>query len=137
MQLEDRLRLRTALTAASCGLLGITSPLAIAAGSDGTQVDSALLYYAEQGRVKVDEATARAEQPLGDDESITVTPTVDVISGASPTGATMSDQPQTFSSVDTTPANTLPLKYFSDRRYAVSLDWALPIDRLTKRRVYT
>ena len=50
MQLEDRLRLRTALTAASCGLLGITSPLAIAAGSDATQVDSALLYYAGQRR---------------------------------------------------------------------------------------
>ena len=133
MQLEGPSCIRTALTAASCGLLGIASPAAIAAGTEATQADTALLYYAEHdGRVKVSEATARVEQPLGEGESVTVTPTVDVITGASPNGATMSDQPQTFSSVDTTPANTLPLKSFSDRRYAISVEWEQPLDRLTK-----
>ncbi len=134
MQLERPSRIRATLTAASYGLLGIASPAAIAAtNSDATQADTALLYYAEHGgRVKVSEATARVTQPMGDGETVTVTPTVDVITGASPNGATMSDQSQTFSSTDTTPANTLPIKSFSDRRYAISLEWEQPLDRLTK-----
>ena len=134
MQLEGSSCVRAALAAASCGLLGIASPSAMAgAADDATQVDTALLYYAEHdGRVKVNEATARLEQPLGDGETVTVTPTVDVITGASPTGATMSDKPQTFTSTDTTPANTLPLKSFSDRRYAITVEWEQPLDRLTR-----
>jgi Protein of unknown function (DUF3570) len=133
MQLKEKPCLRTALAAASCGLLGIASPITAAAdGGDTTQADTALLYYAEHGRVNVTEATARVEQPLGDDETVTVTPTVDVITGASPNGATMSDQPQTFSSADTTPANTLPVKHFYDRRFAIDLEWEQPIDRLTR-----
>ena len=134
MQLEGPSCVRAALAAASCGLLGIASPSAIAgAAGDATQADTALLYYAEHdGRVKVSEATARLEQPLGDGETVTVTPTVDVITGASPTGATISDQPQTFTTTDTTPANTLPLKSFTDRRYAITVEWEQPLDRLTK-----
>ena len=133
MQLEENSCLRTVLATASCGLLGIASPVALAAATDTTQADTALLYYAEQGgRVKVSEATGRFEQPLGDDESLTVTPTVDVITGASPNGATMSDQVQTFGSSEPTPANTLPLKHFFDRRFAVALEWKQPLDRFTK-----
>lgn len=134
MQLEGPSCVRTALAAASCGLLGIASPSATAnTGNDAAQADTALLYYAEDGgRVKVSEATARLNQALGGDETVTVTPTVDVITGASPNGATMTDKPQTFSTADTTPANTLPLKSFSDRRYAITLEWEQPLDRFTK-----
>ena len=113
--------------------MGITSSIAVAdTGNDSTLADTALLYYVEHGRVTVGEATARVSQQLNDDETITVTPTVDIITGASPTGATMSDQTQTFSSVDSTAPYTLPLKSFSDRRYAVSVEWQQPLDRLTK-----
>lgn len=133
MQLEGPLCLRAALAAASCGLLGMASPSARAdSGTEPLQVDSALLYYAEQDRVNVAEATARLKQALGDEQSVTVTPTVDIITGSSPNGATMADTAQTFGGTETTPANTLPLKSFSDRRYAIGLEWEQTLDRLTK-----
>jgi len=130
MQLESRAYLRTALAAASCGLLGI-APHAMADAPEPLQVDSALLYYKEQDRVNVVEATANIKQPLGEGEAVTVTPTVDSITGASPTGATSTDKAQSFGT-DTTPAGKLPLKHFMDHRYAIGLSWEQPLDRLSK-----
>lgn len=131
MQLEDRSNLRAALAAASCGLVGMAAPSVNAGGADPLQVDSALLYYAEKDRVKVSEAAGIFTQPLGENESVTVAPTVDAITGASPTGAIPTNKPQTFGA-DVTPAGTLPLKTFSDRRYAIALSWEQPMDRFTK-----
>jgi hypothetical protein len=129
VQLDDRLRLRSALAAASCGLLGI-APVASADGSDPMQVDGALLYYAEKNRVDVTELAAIATQTLDEGETVSVAPTIDAITGASPTGATSTDKPQTMGN-DTVPANTLPVKHFSDRRYAVAISWQQPLDRMT------
>ena len=135
MQLEKQsLYVRSALAVASYGLLGIALPTA-AASTDATQINSALLYYAEKGRVKVGEATASITQPQDGQETVIVTPTVDVITGASPTGATISDKPQSISNRDTTPANTLPVKRFTDHRYALSVDWDQTIDAVSKMRL--
>ena len=132
MQLDERSSLRSALAAASCGLLGIAPALASADTPDNLQVDSALLYYAEKNRVRVTEFSGIFTQSLGGDETISLSPTIDSITGASPTGATSTDKTQTFGANDTTPANTLPVKHFIDHRFAASLSWQRPIDRLTK-----
>jgi hypothetical protein len=131
MQLADRLTLRRALATASCGLLGIAPAIAGADTSDPLQVDGALLHYQEKDRVSVDELSAIVTQTLGDDETVSVTPTVDSITGASPTGASITDKPQSYGA-DTAAANTLPLKHFWDRRYAVAVSWQQPLDRMTK-----
>jgi len=130
MQLERSPYLRTALAAATCGLLGGAPGLALAA-ADVTQVESAALYYSEKDRVNVEEATAILTLPLGDEETFTVTPTIDAISGASPNGAVPTNKSQVIGST-ITPAGKLPTQTFSDRRYAISGSWQNPIDRTSR-----
>jgi len=130
MQLDDRLR--SSLAAASCGLLGMAPAAVNADSTDPLQMDSALLYYTEKDRVNVTELAAIVTQTLGEDETVSVSPTIDAITGASPTGATSTDKTQTFGANDTAAPNSLPLKHFSDRRYAVAISWQQPLDRLTK-----
>ena len=130
MQLDERTSLRSALAAASCGLLGISPALADTAGN--LQTDGALLYYSEKHRVNVAEFTGLFTQTLDDGDAISLSPTVDSITGASPTGATITDKPQTYGTSDTTPANTLPVKHFTDHRVAVSLSWQHSLNRLTR-----
>jgi len=95
-------------------------------------MESALLFYNEaDNRVSVAEAVASIIKPLGDQETLTFTPEVDIISGASPTGATPTNTLQTIGSV-TTPAGELPLKKFNDQRFAIGLTYAHPLDRLRR-----
>lgn len=134
MQL-DRTPVRYALAAATCGLLGIAPTSALAAvsatTSDPTQVESAALYYSEKDRVTVQAATAIFTVPLGDEELVTITPTVDAISGASPNGAIPTNKPQLIGKT-TTPAGKLPTQQFTDRRYAISGAWQMPINRTSR-----
>ena len=126
--------LRTALAAASCGLLGI-APSAATAAADPAQVDSALLYYSEKDRVSVAEAAAIVTVPLADEETLTVIPIFDSITGASPNGATPTNVAQPFGVTTTTPAGQLPVQQFNDQRYALSLSWQYPIDRMNRSAV--
>jgi hypothetical protein len=123
--------IRAALTAASCALLGV-APGGAYAASDPMGMESALLFYNEaDNRVSVAEAVASIIKPLGDQETLTFTPEVDIISGASPTGATPTNTSQTIGSV-TTPAGELPLQKFNDQRFAIGLTYAHPLDRLRR-----
>lgn len=128
---SEGVALRTALAAATCSLLGIAPSVATAAPPDATQVDSAFLYYNEKDRITVNEAGAMLTVPLGVEETLTVTPVIDTITGASPNGAAPSNVAQTFGGT-TTPAGELPVQHFSDRRYAVSLEWQYPTDRMSR-----
>ena len=68
--------------------------------------------------------------------SLSLDLTVDTLTGASPSGAIASDQPQTFTSPSgrgtyTTPAGEIPLdSSFHDTRFALNASWSQPFARL-------
>jgi len=125
MQLEERPSLRTALAAASCALLGVNP--AQAAVVTAPEVDSAVLYYNETDRIRVAEATAVVSIPMGEERQLSVTPMIDSITGASPTGASPTNKEQALG-VETTPAGGLPLHHFSDLRLAIGVSVDYPLD---------
>lgn len=127
----------TALTAASCALLGTAASPAAAEELERWSIDSALLYYAEDdGRVQDVSATVAATRGFEDDRSLGITLTVDTLTGASASGAIALDRPQTFTSPSgnktyTTPAGEIPLDdTFLDTRYALNVAWTQPLARL-------
>lgn len=142
MQLKKPDSIRSALAAATCGLLAGAHGGAHAADGAVTgkwEVDSAVLLYAEQDRVKAVEPVVRMKKQLTEDESIAFKVVVDALTGASPNGAVPSTVPQTFTSPSgenayTTPANQTPLDPgFHDTRAAFSFEWSRPLG--TQRRI--
>jgi len=122
--------LRVALATASCSLLGLT-PTVLLAGPDSAQVDGAFLYYSEKNRMTVVEAISIFTVPLATDESLTISPTLDVISGASPNGAIPTNKAQALGNT-VTPAGELPTQQIIDIRYGLSLLWTNPNSRLSR-----
>ncbi|HNP02265.1 MAG TPA: DUF3570 domain-containing protein [Agitococcus sp.] len=129
---------RAALAAASCGLLGIATTTAHAedtsADSKKWQVDTAVLYYAEDnGRVTAAEPIVNFKKDYGDERVLNLKVTLDSLTGASPNGATSSSQPQTFTGPSgnktyTTAPNSQPLDgEFKDTRAAVHANWEQPL----------
>lgn len=130
MQLEKRSCVRAALTAATCSLLGVIPGVKAAVSYDPIKTDSALLFYDEKDRVRVIEAGANVVVPTdGDENTLTIRPTIDTISGATPNGASPTDKSQTIGNV-TTAAGKLPLSSFTDRRLSLSLQWSEKLDRM-------
>ena len=80
--------------------------------------------------------TAIATRDFGDDRKLSFDVGVDTLTGASPSGAIASDQPQTFTSPSgrstyTTPAGAVPLdSSFHDTRFALNASWSQPLARL-------
>ncbi|MDX1810371.1 MAG: DUF3570 domain-containing protein, partial [Gammaproteobacteria bacterium] len=130
MQLKKYGSVRAGLATATCSLLGL-APLHTMAASDTGQLESTMLHYSEKDRVYVTETAANLSIPFGDDELITVSPAIDVISGASPNGAIPTNEAQAFGNTQV-PAGKLPLQTFSDKRYALSLQWQYPNGRLSR-----
>lgn len=125
-----------ALTAATCGLLGIAATPAIAAEPEW-DVDSALVYYGESdSRVRDISASASATRNFGDEHKLSLEANVDSLTGASPNGAIAAGGPQTFTSPSgrgtyTTAAGAVPLDdTFHDTRFAASAAWSQPLARL-------
>lgn len=126
--------IRGALTFATCGLLASASGQVNAAGAEVWDVDSAVLFYSEKDRVDVVEPSFAAKKDLGDDASVTLHGTVDVMTGASPNGATTTDAVQTFTAASggktyTVAPDTFPTVEFEDARFALGVDWELPVSR--------
>lgn len=139
LNLKQPQNMRGALAMATCSLLGTTVGSVQAADGDW-QVDTALLYYAESGRVAATEPEITATHDLGDEKSFSVKAVLDGLTGPSSNGAQVQAYPQTF----TTPsgesqykvaAGEVPLdEQFHDTRGALSLNWTTPLDnRLWKR----
>lgn len=129
--------IRGALALATCSLLAPVSSQAVSE-SDPWDIESAVLYYSEKDRVDVVEPAFTAKTELGDDEFITVRGVLDSMTGASPNGATITDQPQTFTGASgqnsySVAANEFPLVSFSDTRVALGVDWDKPINRTSRR----
>ena len=138
------------LAAATCALLGTTSPGTVVAQEIGKwEVDTAGLYYGEVDRVRDLSLSVLAKTQPFEDKYLNLTFTFDTLTGASPNGAAPSASPQYFAtpitltrtsggSVQTgggrflVPAGELPLdSTFKDTRYAGSAHWQQPLGRLT------
>jgi Protein of unknown function (DUF3570) len=129
--------IRGALAFATCGLLAPGTSQAVSE-SDPWDIESAILFYSEKDRVDVVEPAFNAKTEIGDDEYITIRGVLDSMTGASPNGATITDQPQTFTGASgqntyTVDANAFPLVSFSDTRVALGLDWDRPTSRTTRQ----
>lgn len=126
------------LAAATCTLLGTTAATPVQADEDaGWSFNTALLYYGEDNdRVQDASLSLLATRAFIDDRSLTLGLTVDVLTGATPSGAIRQDVAQTFtrpsgSSVYTIPAGELLLDdTFKDTRVALSASWQQPFARL-------
>jgi hypothetical protein len=135
---NNETKIGAALTAATCGLLGIAPSASIAADAQPKwDVESAFLYYGESdGRVKDLSLSAHATRDFGDDRKLGLDLSVDSLTGASPSGAIASDAAQTFTSpsghkIYDTPAGEVPLDdSFLDTRVALNGNWSQPFARL-------
>jgi hypothetical protein len=126
--------LRSRLGAAACLLLAAGLPaMAQAESGTTTQFDATALLYGEQNRANVAEPTARITRRFADGQSLSAQFGFDVITGASPSGASPSGAVQTTTSasgaVTTIPAGQVPLNSFKDGRYAADLEWQKPFLR--------
>ena len=99
-----------------------------------TQLDITTLLYGEQNRAQVFEPLARVTRLFPDGQSLSAQLGLDVISGASPTGALPSGAIQTTTTPsgqsDTIPPGEIPLASFQDQRIGVDGDWVKPLSRL-------
>lgn len=141
MQLKKKHKsIKSALALATTTLLGNVIASAQAADNP-TDIDTAVMFYQETGRVSVVEPVIRMRQDKGNDEFLTLKFVIDTLSGASPNGAIPTSSAQTFSGPSgsasyTTPANTVPLDpNFHDTRYALNAEWEQPAGA-TSRSIY-
>ena len=124
-----------ALAAATCSLLGAGIPAAVDAQEEPEwDFNTSLLYYGEdENRVQDLSVKAIARRMFVDDRFLTLSLTVDSLTGATPSGAIRQDVAQTFTrpsgnAVYTVPAGVLPLDdSFLDTRVAVTANWQQPV----------
>jgi hypothetical protein len=126
--------MRSRLRAATCALLAVAGSAA-ADGGDW-HFDAATLKYSEQGRVSVVEPLFRLKHDFTNGRSLTGKVVFDVITGASPTGATPSDQVQTVTSASGNSQQQtrgiVPVKNFRDHRESLDLEYEQPLARTLK-----
>jgi len=136
--MSEQDNLNATLAAATCALLGtaLAGPVH-AAEAPAWSFDSSLLYYGESDdRVQDISGAIAAKRDFGDARSLNLTLTADTLTGASASGATALDRPQTFTSPSakktyTTPAGDIPLDdTFLDTRFALDASWTQPIASL-------
>lgn len=138
MQLTPPHLIRNSLTVATCSLLSLDAAQAGYFDYESSwDVDAAVLFYSEQNRVDVVEPVLQIKKEIGEGEFVTIKLAFDSISGATPNGATPASTPQTFTSPSgesrsTTAAHQLPLVSFTDARAAASIDWELPLSRISR-----
>ena len=137
-----------ALATATCALLGTSAPAPVVAQEIGEwQFDTAGFYYGEANRIEDFSFRLFARYQSSEDKYLTMTGSIDALTGASPNGAAPSASAQRFSfpvtvtrpsggsstsSGYTAAAGELPVDpNFSDRRFAGSAEWQRPLGRLT------
>lgn len=128
----------SSLAAATCALLGPGTPTTVVAQELAPwDVDTAMLYYAEgDSRVRDASINIIASKELREDGLLGLTLAFDSLTGASPSGAAPSTQPQTFTRPSgnasyTVGAGAIPLDdSFLDTRTALGASWKWPVTRL-------
>jgi Protein of unknown function (DUF3570) len=146
---------RRRLVAASCALLGastarsqdVSDPGAVGRLLEGWQVQSALAYYHEDGRIQAIEPLISAAHDTADGGKLELDFTFDSLSGSSPNGAIPSRSIQTFASPSAKSFATARHTYsiapgrlpadphYSDARVAFGAGWTLPLTRLMRMTV--
>src|SRR6185437_7286205 len=108
------------------------------------QLQSALAYYHEDGRIQAVEPVVSVSRDLADGGKLAFDGTFDALSGSSPNGALASRTPQTFASPSakslssarhlyTAAPGRLPVDpNYSDARFAAGAQWTLPLTRFTR-----
>lgn len=133
--------LRRRLGAAACLLLASGATAAHADGSGVTNtLDATGLIYGEQNRTDVVEPIARITRLYPDGQSLSAQLGIDVMTGASPSGATPSGRIPTDNSVQTVTTasgstssskapdpGATPTVQFHDLRGALDLEWVRPL----------
>src|SRR5689334_5702312 len=144
--------IRGKLGAAACMLLASVAPGVARADGTVTQLDGTLLLYGEQSRTKIAEPTVRVTRIQPGGRSLSGQVVLDVITGATPTGAmppgvvdsTAVQPPDTAPRVQTMTAASggggggggsehapgpgdIPLARFNDTRVALDAEWHEPI----------
>jgi hypothetical protein len=138
MTIKNKHSVAMTLAAATCALLGTAPASPVNAQEDpGWDFNVSLLYYGESDdRVQDASLNLLARRVFVDDKSLSLTLTVDSLTGASASGATPLDVAQTFTSPSgkntyTTAAGEHPLDdTFLDTRYALGASWQQPLGRL-------
>lgn len=137
MDATDKKNLKLALSSATCALLGAV-PTAHAGKLDVWDIDTSVLYYKEaDGRVQAIEPVVELKRNFTDGREAALKFTLDSLTGATPSGATASNVPQTFTSPSgnntyTVQPGEIPLDpSFLDTRIAVNGTWKQPLNRLT------
>ena len=124
MQLK---RARCRLIAASCALLGATaargqdaSSAAADSPSGDWNIDSAIAYYHESGRIKAIEPIVNISKDYGDGNTFGAQLVFDSLSGSTPNGALPSTRPQTFASPSGKSLSAAPTTYTTSSGQLVS-----------------
>lgn len=132
MQLKKKTSIAAALAAATSTLL--TGNVTAQEQDVGWEIDTSVLYYGEQDdRVGDVSFATRVARRWDDGRQFTLGITLDSLTGATPTGAAPSNQPQTFTrpsarSQYTTQAGETPLDdTFKDSRTAGFVSWTQPM----------
>jgi hypothetical protein len=130
-------RIKKSLSSAACALLGTVSA-ARAVDVEGWEVDTSVLYYQEgDGRVSAVEPSVELKKKFKEGKEASLKLTLDALTGATPSGATASNVPQTFTRPSgndsyTVAPGEIPLDdTFRDTRVSVSGMWKQPLNRLT------
>jgi hypothetical protein len=156
VQLEaDTAGLRRRLIAASCALLSAATarseetsvPEKLGRLLENWQIQSAVAYYHEDGRIQAIEPVVSAARETSDGGKIDLNFTFDSLSGSSPNGASPSRAAQTFASPSaksfdaarhtyTVGPGRLPVDpNYSDARAAGGANWTFNLSRLTQATV--
>ena len=137
MQLKNKKpSIRLALAAASCALLAEQS-VVNAAEVENWQIDFGTLFYKEKNRVSILEPILIGTRKFNQEDFVSFKLVNDTISGASPLGASISNEKQMIPAQTSTTASgstsaqadtvvepyAMPLKDFSDKRNSISVDW--------------
>jgi hypothetical protein len=125
--------IRNRLRTATCALLAITGT---AAAEGNWQLEAGALRYAEQNRVSTIEPMFKLKRDLTNGKSISAQLVFDAITGASPTGATPSNQTQTITSASgisrQVNKGVVPTSPFHDHRAALDVNYEQPLLRTLK-----
>ncbi|MGK0221651.1 MAG: hypothetical protein ACI9ON_000888 [Limisphaerales bacterium] len=132
MQLSKKKSIAAALATATSTLM--TQAVVADVGDEGWEIDTSILYYAEQDdRVEDTSFSTRIARQFEDGRQLTLGIAVDSLTGATPTGAVALDQPQTFTRPSangqyTTAPGDVPLDdSFKDSRTAGYVSWTQPV----------
>lgn len=135
MSRKGNASISTSLAAATCSLLGSSIPTSVDAQEEAEwDFNTSILYYGEdEDRIKDFSVMAIARRMFVDDRTLSLGMTVDVLTGATPSGAIKQDVVQTFTRPSGNAAyavapGELPLDdTFQDTRVALTASWQQPV----------